>query len=162
MVKKIRNFFKEYPKFGIAIVVVIIGLALDIAGAKNPALRTAAHWILGIEAIAMALLLAKGMIEDIQDGKYGIDILAVTAIVTAVVLREYWTAMITVIMLTGGEALEDYAEGRAKAELTSLLNRAPKLAHVLKGKKVTDVPVKQVRVNDKLVIKPGEVVPVDS
>lgn len=161
MVKKILNFFKEYPKFGIAIIVVIIGLALDIAGAKNPALRTAAHWILGIEAIVMALLLAKGMIEDIQDGKYGIDILAVTAIVTAVLLREYWTAMITVIMLTGGEALEDYAEGRAKAELTSLLNRAPKLAHVLKGKKIIDVPVKQVRVNDKLVVKPGEVVPVD-
>lgn len=109
----------------------------------------------------MAVLLARDMYGDLREGKYGIDILAVTAIVTAVVLKEYWTAIITVIMLTGGEALEDYAEGRAKAELTSLLNRAPTQAHVLRKGTVTDIPVKEVRIKDSIVIRPGEVIPVD-
>jgi heavy metal translocating P-type ATPase len=65
-------------------------------------------------------------------------------------------------MLTGGEALEDYAEHRAKTELTALLDHAPKLAHILKKKEILDVPVAQVRAGDLLIIRPGEVVPVDA
>ncbi len=158
---KVIKFFKEYPRFGIAALVAIIALGFDIAGAQTPVLRTIAHWMLAAEALVMAALLAKGMFEDLQEGRYGVDILAVTAIVTSVLLKEYWTAMITVIMLTGGEALEDYAEDRAKTELTALLSRAPTKAHLIKGTKVTDVPIKQVKAGDKLSIKTGEVVPVD-
>src|ERR1019366_3276468 len=65
-------------------------------------------------------------------------------------------------MLTGGEALEDYAENRAKTELDALLSKAPSQAHVIRGQKTLDVSVSAVRAGDKLVIKPGEVVPVDS
>jgi heavy metal translocating P-type ATPase len=64
-------------------------------------------------------------------------------------------------MLTGGEALEDYAENRAKSELDALLNNAPKMAHVVRKKLTVDIPISEVRVSDILVIKPGEVVPVD-
>lgn len=159
---KILTFFKSYPRFGFALVASLEALILDIIGIGVPVARTAAHWILIAEALIMAALLAKDMYDDVRGGKYGIDILAVTAIVTAVLLGEYWTAIITVIMLTGGEALEDYAESRAKSELTALLNRAPTLAHVLTDGQMTDTPVSDVNIDDMIVIRPGEVVPVDA
>jgi P-type E1-E2 ATPase len=64
-------------------------------------------------------------------------------------------------MLTGGEALEDYAENRAKTELSDLLKRKPKKTHLIKGTKTVDILVKDVQVGDKLKILLGEVVPVD-
>jgi heavy metal translocating P-type ATPase len=161
MFKKLRHFGNEYRAFAIAIIVGIVSLGLDIAGSKYPSLRHDAHFLLGVEASIMALHLLKGMIDDLRSGIYGVDLLAVTAIATSVILHEYWTAMITVLMLTGGEALEDYAESRAKMELTSLLERAPKIAHVMRGRKTVDVAINLVRISDKLIIKPGEVVPVD-
>jgi heavy metal translocating P-type ATPase len=102
------------------------------------------------------------MFRDLQEGTYGIDILAATAIITSVIMRQYWAAIVVVIMLTGGEALEDYAENRAKTELSALLNKAPKLAHLLKNNKEIDVPASKVQAGDKLIIRPGEVVPVDA
>ncbi|HVS58640.1 MAG TPA: heavy metal translocating P-type ATPase [Candidatus Saccharimonadales bacterium] len=102
------------------------------------------------------------MWRDIRVGRYGIDILALTAIITSVVLKQYWAAIVIVIMLTGGEALEDYAEHRAKTELSALLERAPTQAHILRGRKTLDVSAQDVHKGDKLLIKTGEVVPVDA
>jgi heavy metal translocating P-type ATPase len=65
-------------------------------------------------------------------------------------------------MLTGGESLEDYAEHRAHSELRSLLEQAPQTAHILKGGKMSDVAASAVHIGDKLVIRPGELVPVDA
>ncbi|HLC91440.1 MAG TPA: heavy metal translocating P-type ATPase [Candidatus Saccharimonadales bacterium] len=130
---------------------------LDISGH-----HTAAHWILGLSAIANVIPLLWDMIEDLRSGIYGVDILAATAIITSVLLHEYWAGIIIVLMLTGGEALEDYAERRAKSELTDLLKQVPTKAHVMKGRKVIDVAVSQIYTSDKIVIKPGEVVPVDA
>lgn len=157
MIKKVRRFFSEYKALGLTIVAILIGLGLDLAGYD-----TAAHWLLGIAAIIGVLPLLWEMTETIRDGGYGIDILAATAIITAVILDEYWTAIVIVLMLTGGRALEDYAERRAKSELNSLLSHKPRQAHLVKGTRTIDVPVKQVEAGDKLVIMPGEVVPVDA
>ncbi len=156
MFKKVTRFFRDYKHFGLVVIAALISLGLDLSG-----LDVAAHWILGIVAILSTIPLLSGMIQDLRDGKYGIDILAATAIITSVILHEYWTAIIIVFMLTGGESLEDYAEKRARIELDALLNRAPKKAHILRGRKVMDIAVTQVRVGDKVIIKPGEIVPVD-
>jgi len=102
------------------------------------------------------------MVQDLRVGKYGIDILAATAIISAVIFGQYWAAIVVVVMLTGGEALEDYAEHRAKTELNALLDRAPKQAHLLKKKQIIDVSVAQIRAGDLLLVRPGEVVPVDA
>lgn len=148
---------RRYKLFSFALITAIIAVILDVSG-----LNTAAQWVLAGSALVIALPLVRGMWEDFRAGTYGIDILAITAIVTSVVLKEYWAAMVIVLMLTGGEALEDYAEHRSKAELDALLKRAPAMAHVLRAKKVIDVPVSQVKVGDRIVVKPGEVVPVDA
>jgi heavy metal translocating P-type ATPase len=157
MIKKVRRFFSEYKALGLTILTILIGLGLDLAGYD-----TAAHWLLGTAAIIGVLPLLWEMTQTIRDGGYGIDILAATAIITSVILHEYWTAIVIVLMLTGGRALEDYAERRAKSELSSLLAHKPRHAHLIKGTRTIDVPVKQVEVGDKLVILPGEVVPVDA
>jgi heavy metal translocating P-type ATPase len=156
MLKKVTRFFRDYKQFGITIIAIIISLGLDLGG-----LDVIAHWVLGVTAIGNAIPLVKGMWEDLRTGKYGIDLLAATAIVTSVILHEYWTAIIIVLMLTGGESLEDYAEHRARTELDALLTHAPKIAHVLRGRKIVDIAIKQVRPGDKVIIKPGEIVPVD-
>lgn len=156
MIGKVGRFFRTYRHFGLVLLAIIAGLVLDLNGKDK-----ISHIILGATALISTLPLLWGMYEDLRTGKYGIDILAATAIVTSVILGEYWAGIIIVFMLTGGESLEDYAERRARLELDALLSRAPKKAHVLKGRKVVDVSIKQVNVGDKLIIKPGEIVPVD-
>jgi heavy metal translocating P-type ATPase len=156
MLKRFRHFFREYRQLAFVIVAIIAGLAFDLAGKD-----VIAHWILGTAAIIAVIPLLWDMVKTLQNGEYGIDILAATAIITSVILNEYWAGMVIFLMLTGGEALEDYAESRAKTELSALLKRKPKKAHLLKGGKTRDVSLREVHVGDKLAILPGEVVPVD-
>src|SRR5690606_40443032 len=91
----------------------------------------AARWVVSAFAVVVALLQARGMVDDLRSGTYGIDILAVTAIGSAVAVGEYWAALVVCLMLSGGEALEDYAAGRARRARTGLLARAPPTAHRL-------------------------------
>ncbi|GIW60776.1 MAG: cobalt ABC transporter ATP-binding protein [Patescibacteria group bacterium] len=156
MFKKLGHFFREYYQLAWVIVTVVIAFGLMVTGFKD-----ASNIVLGVAAIINVIPLVWGMIQDLRHGTYGVDILAATAIVTSVVLGEYWAGMIIVLMLTGGEALEDYAENRAKTELNALLDRVPKKTHLVKGRKTIDIAVSKVQVGDKLLIKPGEVVPVD-
>jgi heavy metal translocating P-type ATPase len=124
--------------------------------------HTAADWILAIGSLAITIPLAWDMVNTLKSGAYGIDILAITAIISSVALGQDWTAIIIGLMLTGGEALEDYAENHAKTELKSLLDNKPRLAHLINKKgDVEDIPVDKIKVGDKLSILPGEVVPVD-
>lgn len=156
MFKKIFNFIQRYYLFAIASGTLIIGLVLYLIGYGS-----AMHWLIGIVALIEVIPLIWGMWQDFQSGHYGIDILAATAIITSVIMHQYWAAIVIVIMLTGGEALEDYAENRAKTELDALLNNAPKMAHLVRKKTIVDVLVSAVKLSDVLIIKPGEVVPVD-
>lgn len=150
-------FARRYKLFSFALVASLVALGLQIAG--NTGLT---HLVLAAGALCLSIPLLKGMWEDFQTGSYGIDILALTAIITSVLLKEYWAAMVIILMLTGGEALEDYAEHRSRTELDALLQRAPQLAHVIRGKKTVDVPASQVKIGERLMIKPGEIVPVDA
>lgn len=153
----IWHFIKEYKLFAGGLIAAAIGLALDISGHDS-----AAHWLLGIVALIEVLPLLWGMYEDLRQGTYGVDILAATAIIVSVAMHEYWAAIVIVLMLTGGESLEDYAERRASRELNALLERAPQIAHVWRKKQLVDVRASEVAVGDKIVVRPGEVVPVDA
>lgn len=112
--------------------------------------------------ILAALPFFVDMVKDIIKGHYGIDILAMTAITASLLLGEYIAAGIIIVMLTGGEALEDFAQNKAKQELTALMARAPQMAHVLVDGKIVDLAVEKVKVGDLIFIKPGETVPVDA
>jgi len=157
MLGKIRHFFSEYRQLGYVVISILISLALYLSGRT-----TIANFILGATAVIAVIPLLWDMIQKLRSGEYGVDLLAATAIITAVILREYWAAIIIVLMLTGGEALEDYAERRAKRELNALLERKPTQAHLVKGKTVKDIAVSAVKVRDTLLVQPGEVIPVDA
>ncbi len=155
--KRISRFLRRYKLFSLALVTVVAGLGLELGDQHSPA-----HLLLAVIALAEAAPLLWDMWQDVRSGRYGIDILAVTAIVVSVVLGQYWAAIVVVLMLTGGESLEDFAEHRARSELDALLLRAPQKAHVIRKGKTLDVRASELHVGDRILIKPGELVPVDA
>lgn len=110
----------------------------------------------------IALLMFIDMIKVLASGRFGIDLLAITAVVATLAVGEYWASLIVLLMLTGGDALEDFAANKANSDLKSLLDNTPTSAHRLVNGQLTDVAVDDVTIGETLVVKPGEVVPVDA
>ena len=131
------------------------------------ALGLIAGLVTGSDAIFLGTLLVGGVPLVLQTllgmlrGRFAADVVAMLAIITAFILGQYFAGVVIVLMQSGGEALEAYAMRRASRSLEALLARAPKVAHRLDGDQVVDVPVDAVNVGDALVIKPGDLVPVD-
>ena len=94
-------------------------------------------------------------------GEFSTDITATLAIIAAILIGQPLPGLIVVLMQTGGEALERIARGRASDALRKLEEDAPKIAHVLHADSISDTAVSKVRVDDMLLIRPGELVPVD-
>ncbi|WP_353826813.1 heavy metal translocating P-type ATPase [Agromyces sp. SYSU T0242] len=156
MARGIR-LIRRYPVVALTLAIGLAGIVLGLAG-----LGWLVAWMFSGYALAIAAWQAIGMVRDILRGHWGLDILAVTAIVATVAVGEYVAALIVVLMLTGGEALEDYANRRAKRELDALLTRAPQHAHRVVDDHFVDVPVDEVRPGDVLLVRPSEIVPVDA
>ena len=95
-------------------------------------------------------------------GRFAADLVAMLAIVTALILREPLAGLIVVLMQTGGEALERYAQGRASEAVRELEAAAPRVAHRIVGGEVDDVPAELVRVGDNLLLRPGELLACDA
>lgn len=153
----VLQFIKHYWQFSIAAMTLTVVGALQFTPAGQTGL-----YAMDIISIGLALPLLYRMWLDIKAGKYGIDILAATAIISAALLNQPWAAIIVVIMLTGGEALEDYAGRRAQSELRALLDRAPVLARLVKGDEIVEVKVEDIKVGDVIEIRSGDTVPVDA
>jgi heavy metal translocating P-type ATPase len=155
--KKVWPILKTYKLLVLAGAALIIGIGLYLSN-----LRTAALWEMGTVSVVECLPILRSMWDDIKNGSYGIDILALTAIIASVALRQDFAAIVIVIMLTGGSGLENYAEQRAHSELDTLLKGSPQQAHIIRGRKLIEVKASDVKVGDKLIVKPGEIVPVDA
>jgi heavy metal translocating P-type ATPase len=122
-------------------------------------------WAASAYALAVALWVAIGMVRELRSGRWGVDLLAIVAVVSTVLVGDHWAALIVVLMITGGHALEDFASHRAQDQLRALLDRTPRVAHrqPSAGGDLTDeVPVDEIRIGDLLIVKPGEMVPVDA
>lgn len=133
--------------------IIIAGIALILQyGFHYPLL---AQIIVTIAGAIVALTMLVGMVKTLRSGKYGVDLLAILAV------GEYWAAMVILVMLTGGDALEDYAAKKANTELKALLDNSPRFAHVVTPDGSKDVPVNDVPVGAKIIVKPGELVPID-
>ncbi len=155
--KQLVKTLKHYYLFYAALLASLIALGLQIGG-----LETATHVVLIVACAGALFPLLWGMWQDLRTGTYGIDILAATAIASSVLLHQYWAGIIIVLMLTGGEALENYADRRAEHELEALLDRVPQQAHIIRGRKELTVSASEVRKGDKLIVRAGELVPVDA
>jgi heavy metal translocating P-type ATPase len=97
----------------------------------------------------------------LRRGDVGVDAIALVAMAASLALGEYLAGAVVGLMLAGGNALEDYAAGRARRELRSLVARAPRIAHRRDGDVVEEVQVENLAVGDQVVVRAGEVVPVD-
>jgi len=154
---KILSLVRRYPLVGIAVLVALAGWGLHSAPWEF-----AAQFVVSVFALVVATMKAWGMVRAMVAGHIGLDVLAVTAIVATVAVGEFWASLVIVLMLAGGEALEDYAEGRAERELSSILEHVPQVAHrVTSDGSIDDIPVDSVDVGDRLVVRPSEIVPVD-
>ncbi len=93
--------------------------------------------------------------------EFGSDLLAGISILSSVLLGQYLVGTIIVLMLSGGEALEQFATRRASSVLDALAKRMPQIAHRKLGPKVEEVQLDDVRVGDRLIVLPHEICPVD-
>lgn len=133
------------------------------AGAIAAALgeRSAARivWMAGV--ILMGLPLVVRTIRLAFRGRLATDVVASLSIIGAVLLDQPLAGLVIVLMQTGGEALEKYAEGRASAAVRALESAAPRIAHRIRESDVEDIPATLVAVDDILLIRPGDVIPCD-
>ena len=152
----------RYPVITVTVVVLAAVLLLHVVGED-----VLGRWIATVCVAAFVVWTLVGMVRDVMRGHVGLDILAVVAMVATLAVGEYLASLIIVLMLSGGEALEDFAARRAKRDLTALLDRSPRIAHVIvhplsgESDEVRDVAVDDVVVGDVLLVRPSEIVPVD-
>jgi heavy metal translocating P-type ATPase len=95
-------------------------------------------------------------------GRFASDLVATLAILVSAALQQPFVGLIIVLMQTGGEALERYAEGRASEAVRALEEAAPRTAHRLRDGELEDLRADDVEVGDTLIVRPGELVPCDA
>ncbi len=118
-------------------------------------------WLWGVgTAIILASLVTEIGIS-LGRGEFGLDLIAALAMGGALFLGEYFAGIIIAMMFTGGEALEDFAQRRARHELTALLDRVPRTAARFTGKQFEEVAIEEIEPGDRILVRSGEVLPVD-
>ncbi|WKW11098.1 heavy metal translocating P-type ATPase [Pseudogemmatithrix spongiicola] len=142
-------------------------LALVVGGLLHIGERfdTLAFWLQYGALILLGAPVAFRTLRGMVRGEFAADVVAMLAIVTAIALREPVAGLVIVLMQTGGELLERYAEGRASAAVRELEAAAPRIAHRLRGNDVhdlEDVPADAVAVGDAILVRPGEMLPCDA
>nr|WP_256679139.1 heavy metal translocating P-type ATPase [Pseudomonas sp. AOB-7] len=114
----------------------------------------------GSALLAAGLLLVE-ILARLRRKEIGVDLIALLAIGTAVFFGQALVAALVALMLASGRALESYSARRAERELRRLIDRAPRVAWRYRGSELEQVPVEQVQAGDRLLLRLGEVVPVD-
>ncbi len=148
---------KHSTKLGLIIAIALFSAILEFGFG----LALVAQIIITVTGTLIALSMLKEMIKTLRSGSYGVDLLAITAVAGTLAVGQYWAAMIVLIMLVGGDSLEDYASKKAHTELKALLDNSPQTAHKVVADKLIDIKVDEANIGDQLVVKPGETVPVD-
>lgn len=160
--QRLRRLGAQAASYALVIVTLLVLAA--VLGLLFSGQDQAARWLGSVYALAVGAYIALGMVRELLRGTWGIDVLALMAIVSTVAVGEYVAAVLVVVMVTGGESLERYAAGRAGRELRALLERAPQRAHRLDPatRVPQDVSIDQVSPGDQLLVLPAEVLPVDA
>ena len=157
-IRKFILFSKRYPIPAIAIIGLIVGTVVHYIFNDEET----GQWIWFITLVIGGAPIVFETIKEMLHGRFASDIVAMLAISTAIITNEAFPGVIIVIMQSGGKALEDYAFRKATTSLDELMTRSPKIAHrKINDNEIEDVDVERIRIGDQLVIRPGDLVPVD-
>lgn len=142
------------------ILTALLGLVLGGAAvlARQPAL---AGWIWAAATVPVVIALAVSIVCDLMAGRVGVDAIALLAMAGGLVFGQPLAAIVVAIMYTGGRVLEDYAVSRAERNLKTLVDRAPRMAHRRIEETISDVDIRNVKVADAILVRAGEIIPVD-
>lgn len=144
---------------------LLVGLTLTgiLAGAAAWALGlgVASDMLWAATTAVMLVPLTLSVVRDLRRGKPGVDVIALLAMAAALVVGQYAAGAIIALMLSGGLALEAFADARARRELDALLAHAPRVVHRHEDGALTTPEIQDVRPGDLLLVKTGEIVPVD-
>ena len=140
--------------------VAVSGLAAGLAAysQKRPDIANLSFTIATIPVIAG---LAISILRDLLMGRLGVDAIALVSMSAAVALGQPLAGAVVALMYSGGNVLEDIAVARAEYDLRSLVDRAPREAHRRLDDHIEDVPIAQVAIGDRLMVRAGEIIPVD-
>lgn len=142
------------------LIMALAGLAAGLAlhlGAR-PDLAWLA-WAAGVLPVLASLLIE--ILRSLARGEVGLDIVAALSMSAALFFGETLAAAVVAVMYSGGTFLESFAEGRARREMRDLLSRVPRTATRHRDSRLEDVPLDALQPGDRLLIRQGEVVPVD-
>src|SRR5262245_41966659 len=144
-----------------------VAFALTVAGLAAGGLawlsghRHGADHVWAATTALVLLPLLLDIVASLRRGEIGVDAIALLAMAGALACGEYLAGAVVALMLSGGEMLEIYAAGKARKELSSLVERAPRVVHRYENGGLTAPAIEEVRPGDRLLVKPGEIVPVD-
>jgi heavy metal translocating P-type ATPase len=149
--KFVRSLLVALPAAGL-----VLGLTAQLFGF--------ASWSSSIWAIAtlpvLAALLAE-IVTSLRRGDVGLDIIAALAMAAALAFGEHLAAVVVALMYAGGQYLENYAEHRARREMTALLARVPRAAIRYRDGTLAEVSLDAIEPGDRLLIRRGDIVSVD-
>ena len=142
------------------VLISLVGLAAGLAAwlAGKDALAYWA-WALGTAPVIVALAVA--IVRDLLAGRMGVDAVAFVSMSAALALGEALAGVVVAVMYAGGNVLEQIAVARAERDLRSLVDRAPRIAHRRLDNHIEDVAIESVTIGDILLVRAGEVIPVD-
>ncbi|MGX5733243.1 heavy metal translocating P-type ATPase [Bosea thiooxidans] len=142
--------------FAVAFAGTVAGL---LAGRLDWPVSASLIWSAATVPVAAAL--AVSMLHDLLIGRVGVDAIALVAMVASIAMGEPLAGTVVAMMYSGGNLLEDYARGKAEHELRSLRDRTPRIAHRREAKGLVDVAAEEVLPGDELLVRAGELLPVD-
>ena len=147
----LRHFLIAFPAVGLA-----LGFALAAVGQG-----AWSGWIWAACAGPVLLVLIVQIVTSLRRGDVGLDIVAALSMTAALMFGEYLAAAVVALMYAGGQYLESFAEGRARREMTALLSRTPRTAVRQRNNALEEIDLDLVEPGDRLLIRRGDVVPVD-
>ena len=142
------------------LIVAIVGLAAGI-GARLVGRANLADLCWTLATVPVIAGLTASIARDFLAGRLGVDAIALLSMTAALALGQPLAGVVVALMYSGGNVLEVIAVSRAERDLRSLVDRAPRVGHRRLDHGIQDVPVADIAVGDGLLVRAGEVVPVD-
>lgn len=142
----------------IAITMILLGIIVNVVLGSRDMARFV--WFIGLTTVGIPVVWRT--VRAVLRAQFNTDVIASLSVIAATILGQPLAGLIVVLMQTGGEALERFAERRASVAVRDLENAAPRIAHLIReGGEAVDVPAVNVKLGDLFLLRPGDLIPCD-